>query len=114
MRRADHEHRVPVGRVKPGDVVVVRPGERIPCDGEVIKGQSNVDQAILTGESGPVCKCPGNTVYTGTMNGNGPLEIRSARSPNSRICISAVFPEPVGSDKSAGPDDMVKWARTAQ
>ncbi|HBY64337.1 MAG TPA: heavy metal translocating P-type ATPase, partial [Solibacterales bacterium] len=79
VRHGDHEHRVPAAKVKPGDLVLVRPGDKIPCDGEVVEGRSTVDQAILTGESVPVLKSVGSLVYAGTINGNGALEIRSTR-----------------------------------
>jgi len=72
----DHEHRVPVESLEPGDVVRVRPGERIPADGDVVAGTSAVDQAPITGESVPVDKAPGDTVYAGTINGYGLLDIR--------------------------------------
>lgn len=67
---------IPIEQLVLGDRVQVRPGERIPIDGEVIDGQSDVDQAPITGESIPVAKAVGNPVYAGTMNGRGSLEIR--------------------------------------
>lgn len=75
----DHEHRVAVDQVKAGSVVRVRPGERIPCDGEVASGTSDVNQAMITGESVPVWKAAGDTVFAGTMNGDGVLEVRTTR-----------------------------------
>jgi len=59
-----------------GDIVIVRPGERIPVDGEVIQGFSFVDQAAVTGESIPVRKNRGDDVFAGTINQNGSLEVR--------------------------------------
>lgn len=79
VKHGDHEHRTPVGKLKPGMVVVVQPGERIPCDGDVVAGHSAVDQALLTGESVPVAKMTGDGVMAGTMNCNGVLEIRISR-----------------------------------
>ncbi|MCC6536556.1 MAG: cadmium-translocating P-type ATPase [Bryobacterales bacterium] len=76
----DHEHRVPVAHLKPGAVVRVRPGERIPCDGEVVSGASDVNQAMITGEALPSRKAAGDTVYAGTMNGDGLLDVRSTRA----------------------------------
>lgn len=58
-----------------GDVVLVRPGDRAPSDGEVISGTSEVNQAPVTGESVPVAKGPGAEIYAGTINGNGQLRI---------------------------------------
>jgi Cd2+/Zn2+-exporting ATPase len=71
----DHEHRVPASRVVAGDRVAVRPGERIPCDGEVAAGESYVDQSLITGESVPVPKKVGSRVYAGTLNSGGYLEV---------------------------------------
>lgn len=73
----DHEHRVPVERVKVGEILRVRPGERIPCDGVVVGGASAVDQAIITGEAAAAEKRPGDKVYAGTLNELGSLEIRT-------------------------------------
>lgn len=70
---------VPVEHVKPGDLVVVRPGERVPVDGDVVTGRSSVDEASLTGESVPALKQPGDKVLAGTLNGVGALEVRATR-----------------------------------
>ncbi len=59
--------------VRVGDVVLVNPGERIPVDGEVESGESRIDEAMLTGESQPVSKSPGDSVFAGTVNQNGAL-----------------------------------------
>lgn len=75
----DHEHRVPVNQVKAGALIRVRPGDRIPCDGEVASGGSDVNQAMITGESIPVWKSAGDPVYAGTMNGDGTLEFRATK-----------------------------------
>ncbi len=75
------EHVLPVERVAVGSLVRVRPGERISCDGEVVHGESRVDQAILTGESVPVPKGPGSRVYAGTINLGGTLDIRTTSHP---------------------------------
>ena len=69
----------PVEQVAVGAVVVVRPGDRIPRDGVVVAGHSAVDQAPITGESVPVEKAPGATVYAGTINQNGYLEVRATK-----------------------------------
>ncbi len=68
-----------VEQVAVGAIVVVRPGDRIPLDGVVVAGHSAVDQAPITGESVPVEKAPGATVYAGTINRNGYLEIRTTK-----------------------------------
>jgi len=74
-----HEERVPVAELAVGDVILVRPGERIPMDGRVLKGTSAVNQAPITGESIPVEKEPGAEVFAGTVNGEGALEIQVTR-----------------------------------
>lgn len=66
--------------VAAGTVFLVRPGERIPLDGEVLRGASDVNQAPITGESVAVAKEPGALVFAGTVNGNGSLEIRSTKA----------------------------------
>lgn len=66
---------VPVEALVPGDVVVVKPGERIPTDGRVLSGTSSVDQSPVTGESIPVEVAPGSSVFGGTVNGTGALEV---------------------------------------
>lgn len=76
----DHEHRMTVDKVPVGAIVRVRPGERIPCDGQVAAGESDVNQAMITGESVPVWKEPGDDVYAGTMNGDGLLDVRTTRA----------------------------------
>ena len=73
------EVEMPVASLALGQVVVVRPGERIPVDGNVLKGTSGVDQAALTGESLPADKAPGDSVFAGTINGSGALEVQVAR-----------------------------------
>ncbi len=79
VRRDGQVVTVPVERVALGEIVVVRPGERIPVDGEVVAGYSAVDQSPITGESIPVEKAPGDPVFAGTVNGEGTLEIRVTR-----------------------------------
>jgi len=68
---------VPVADVRRGDVVVVRPGERLPTDGEVVSGESAVDESMLTGESAPVAKHAGDRVIGGTINRTGALRYRA-------------------------------------
>ncbi len=77
IRRKGEEVSVPVSAIQVGDVVVVRPGERIPVDGIVTVGASSVNQAPITGESMPVEKFQGSSVFSGTLNESGRLEIRT-------------------------------------
>ena len=75
LRDGHGERRVPVDDIRVGAVIVVRPGEKIPLDGTVTAGFSEVNQAPVTGESLPAEKAPGDGVFAGTINGRGALEI---------------------------------------
>ena len=79
VRRGDDTEMVPIDDVEPGDVFVVRPGDRIPLDGVVVGGESTVDQSALTGESVPVPKTEADEVFSGTMNEEGSLDVRVTR-----------------------------------
>ncbi len=73
------EKLLPVAMVKPGDVMVVRPGERIPTDGQIIEGSAAIDASMMTGESVPVDANVGDTVLGGTINTSGFLQVRATR-----------------------------------
>jgi Cu+-exporting ATPase len=73
----EQEVDVPVDDVRAGDMVIVRPGERLPVDGDVVSGQSAIDESMLTGESFPVEKHPGDRVIGGTINRTGALRYRA-------------------------------------
>jgi Cd2+/Zn2+-exporting ATPase len=75
VRRGDTTHIVPIERVMVGDCIVVKPGERVALDGIVSAGESTVDQSSITGESMPVGKGLGDTVFAGTINKNGSLDV---------------------------------------
>jgi Cu+-exporting ATPase len=75
--RSNVEVDAPIETVETGEVVVVRPGERIPVDGQVLSGESAVDESMLTGESLPVPKHPGSTVIGGTINRTGAFRYRA-------------------------------------
>ncbi|HEV3003552.1 MAG TPA: cation-translocating P-type ATPase family protein [Pirellulales bacterium] len=77
VRRGEDQIEVPAEQVQVGDIVIVRPGERIAVDGAVVAGRSAVDQSTLTGESMAIDKAEGDTVYAGTLNQFGALEIRA-------------------------------------
>ena len=79
VRRGGETIVLPIEQIVIGDRIVVRPGDRIPLDGEVLEGKSSVDQASLTGESLPVAKSPGDQVFAGTINQNGGLEVKVIR-----------------------------------
>ena len=86
----DHEHRTPVDRIAVGSRVRVRPGERIPCDGEVTDGSSYVDQALVTGESTPAWKTVGDPVFAGTVNGHGVVDLRTTQ-PASDTTLARII-----------------------
>ncbi|HEY7745657.1 MAG TPA: heavy metal translocating P-type ATPase [Desulfuromonadales bacterium] len=71
------EREVPASRLRVGDRVVVRPGEKIPVDGEIESGESAIDESMVTGESAPVAKGPGDTVTGATLNSSGRLIVRA-------------------------------------
>ncbi|MES9958853.1 MAG: heavy metal translocating P-type ATPase [Sedimenticola sp.] len=74
--RGDEEKIVPIRSVKVDEIVLVKPGERIPVDGVVVEGGSAIDEAMLTGESEPVAKGLGDSVSAGTINGHGMLHVQ--------------------------------------
>ncbi|MGH9834919.1 MAG: heavy metal translocating P-type ATPase, partial [Blastocatellia bacterium] len=79
IKVGDEEREVAIGEVQVGDIVIVRPGERIPVDGEIVAGRSSVNEAPITGESIPADKGVGEAVYAGSVNAAGALEIRATR-----------------------------------
>ena len=89
VRRNDSVIEIGIEDLKHGDIVILEPGERIPIDGKVIQGTSSVNQASITGESIPVVKQIGDTVFAGTLNENGALDIEvthlASESTLSRI-----------------------------
>jgi Zn2+/Cd2+-exporting ATPase len=79
VRRDGSVITLPVSRLVVGDVVLVRPGERVPVDARVVSGESAVNQAPITGESFPVEKTAGDSVFAGSINGNGSLDVEVTR-----------------------------------
>lgn len=79
VKENGREITVPIENVAVGAVVTVRPGERVPVDGDVIAGNSTIDQSPITGESAPVVKVGGDSVFAGTINQQGYLEIEVTR-----------------------------------
>ncbi|MEZ4770770.1 MAG: heavy metal translocating P-type ATPase [Caldilineales bacterium] len=82
VRRGELEMLVKVETLRLGDVVIVKPGERLPIDGVVARGHSSVDQSTITGESVPVDVAPGTSVFEGTLNQSGALEVEVTRLPS--------------------------------
>ena len=91
LLRVDGKERVvSVSDLVPGNVVLVRPGERLPVDGTIVKGNSSIDQSAITGESAPVYRELNDFVYAGTINGNGALEVRVDR-PAGESTLSKII-----------------------
>ena len=76
LRMDGQSRRVPAGEAQPGDIILIRPGDRIPLDGTVIEGTSRIDTAPVTGEPVPVAVAPGNSVISGCINTGGLLTVK--------------------------------------
>lgn len=100
IERGDEIVIVKFDEINVGDVVLIEPGERIPVDGEVVGGRSSVDQSPITGESMPVEKTVGDTVFAGTLNKQGVLDVKATR--------------PAGQNTLARIIQMVEEAQDAQ
>ena len=79
VQRNGRELEVPVERVRPGDLVLLQPGEQVPVDGEAVEGETFVDESMISGEPVPVAKAPGDELIAGTINGSGALIFRATR-----------------------------------
>jgi len=88
--RQDKTIDIPISAVVVGDIILVRPGEKIPVDGEVISGSSNVDEAMVTGESLPVKKQPGDEVIGATINQTGSFQFRATRVGSDTVLAQIV------------------------
>ncbi len=84
------EQELPVASLLPGDLILVRPGERLPADGTVVAGASHVDQSMLTGEPMPVSRTPGDPVVGGTVNGEGSLTVRATAVGEATVLAGIV------------------------
>ncbi|MFE6365114.1 heavy metal translocating P-type ATPase [Streptomyces sp. NPDC057806] len=84
------EETVPTAELGVGDVLLIRPGERIGADGRVLDGTSEADEATITGEPLPVLKRPGDDVFAGTLNGAGALRVRVERDPADSVIARIV------------------------
>ncbi len=85
LLREDGERVVPAASLEIGDVIVVRPGDRVGADGLVVEGSSEVDQASITGEPMPAPKTVGDEVFAGTVNGTGALRVRVVRRAQESV-----------------------------
>ncbi len=77
--RDGREVEVPTSEIVPGDLILIRPGDRIPVDGEIVSGQTSIDESLVTGESIPVDKGPGDPVIGGSINRSGAVTVRATR-----------------------------------
>jgi Cd2+/Zn2+-exporting ATPase len=85
VRRGDAVETVAVSEIRPGDLILIQPGERIPVDGVVRGGQSSIDQSPITGESIPVEKSVGDKVFAGTLNQQGALDIEATQAATDTV-----------------------------
>jgi len=113
VKRNGAEVEVPVGQVMPGEVFVLRSGDRVPLDGTVLEGESSIDQSAITGESLPVIKAVGDDVYAGTMNVDGFLSVRvtsmAEESTLARILHMVEDAEESRSPTEAFVDRFSRW-----
>ncbi len=112
VRRDGAEKEVSVDEVLLDEVLIVRPGARLPVDGVVVVGTSAVDQAPITGESVPVEKRPGDKVFAGTVNGEGALEVRATRlAADSTLARVMTMVEETQGQKSRAQTAVEKFTR---
>jgi Zn2+/Cd2+-exporting ATPase len=112
VRRDGKEREVPVKSLMLDDVVIVRPGVRLPVDGVILDGTSGIDQSPITGESLPVDKSPGDQVFAGTVNGEGALEVRVTRlAKDSTLARVMKMVEEAQAEKSPTQQTMEKFER---
>jgi len=80
VKRGDRVVTLKINEIQLGDIILIEPGERIPVDGEVISGRSSIDESPITGESMPVDKSTGDTVFAGTLNKQGILDVKATKA----------------------------------
>jgi Cu+-exporting ATPase len=88
--RDGHEHDIPIEQVKVGDVIQVRPGEKVPVDGKVANGASKVDESMLTGESMPVAKAKGDDLFGATINISGAFQMTATKIGQDTVLAQIV------------------------
>jgi len=112
VRRDGKEQELPVESLQLDDLVIIRPGVRIPVDGVILEGRSSVDQASVTGESLPVDKIPGDQVFAGTINGEGALEVKVTRlAKDSTLARVMKMVEEAQAQKSPTQQTVEKFER---
>lgn len=103
VRRGNEVVELPVGDVRPGERIIVRPGDRVPLDGIIREGRSSLEQAAITGESIPVPKQPGDEVFSGTINCEALLEVEVSR-PASESVLARVVDMVAQAEAQKGPN----------
>ena len=112
VRRSGTEARVPVDDVIVGDILIVRPGEKLPLDGTVVAGDSEVNQAPITGESMPVPKTAGAEVFGGTINGYGAIDVRvTPLRPDTTLARIIALVEHAQSERAPSQTFVESFAR---
>ncbi len=91
VARDEIEVDVPIAQVRRGDIVVARPGEKLPVDGEIVDGSSYIDESMLTGEPAPVAKHPGDAVIGGTLNATGSFRYRATTLGEASVLARIVI-----------------------
>ncbi len=104
--RGDSEHIVPAASLQPGDLVRIRPGDRVPSDGEIVEGFSSLDQQALTGESMPVDRTVGDEIYGGSVNGAGSLLVRVTK-PASESTVARIIDLVASAQASKSPSEQL-------
>ncbi|MCK6567126.1 MAG: cadmium-translocating P-type ATPase [Anaerolineales bacterium] len=112
VKRDGKEQELPVESIRLDDVAVIRPGVRIPVDGVIVDGSSSIDQSSVTGESLPVDKTVGETVFAGTVNGEGALEVKVTRlAKDSTLSRVMKMVEEAQAQKSPTQQTVEKFER---
>lgn len=112
VKRDGKEVEMPIADIHLADVVVVRPGERVPVDGDISAGRSSINQAPVTGESVPVDKAPGERVFAGSVNGEGALEVKVTKlAQDSTLARVMKMVEESQTEKSPTQQTVAKFER---
>ena len=90
VRRHGHIDSVPIADIEIGEIVVIKPGEKVPVDGTIVEGQSDLNEASITGESVPKAKSEGDTIYAGSINGRGAIEVRTTSTADDNTLARIV------------------------